>query len=131
MNMMEICRKYCLHDETGVLLSGGETQSLVISRALYQNSPVFIFDELSSALDPIAEYNLNQTVMRMETNKMIILISHRLSTTKMADRIYMLEDGQIAEQGTREKLMEQEAVSPFYPPRQTGLKAIHKAVGCS
>jgi ATP-binding cassette subfamily B protein len=93
-------------DNEGVLLSGGESQSLAITRALYKDSPVMILDEPSSALDPIAEYNLNHTMLNLCGDKTVIVISHRLSTTKMADKIYMLEDGQIIEQGTHDELMQ-------------------------
>lgn len=92
-------------DTAGALLSGGEAQSLVIMRALYKDSPVMILDEPSSALDPIAEYNLNQTMFALSGDKTVITISHRLSTTKNADRIYMLEKGRIIEQGTHDELM--------------------------
>ena len=87
-------------------MSGGESQSLAITRALYKDSPVMILDEPSSALDPIAEYNLNHTMLNLCGDKTVIIISHRLSTTKMADKIYMLEDGQIIEQGTHDELMQ-------------------------
>ena len=92
-------------DNDGILLSGGEAQSLVIMRALYKDSPVIILDEPSSALDPIAEYNLNQTMFSLSGDKTVITISHRLSTTKMADKIYMLEKGRIIETGTHDELM--------------------------
>ena len=64
-----------------------------------------ILDEPSSALDPIAEYNLNQTMFSLSGDKTVITISHRLSTTKMADKIYMLEKGRIIETGTHDELM--------------------------
>jgi ATP-binding cassette subfamily B protein len=92
-------------DNDGVLLSGGEAQSLVIARALYRDSPVIILDEPSSALDPMAEYNLNKTMMELGRDKTVITISHRLSTTRMADKIYMLEKGEIIEAGTHNELM--------------------------
>ena len=91
-------------DENGVLLSGGESQSLVITRALYKDSPVMILDEPSSALDPIAEYNLNRLMFELE-DKTVVTISHRLSTTRMATCIYMLEKGRITERGTHDELM--------------------------
>ncbi len=94
-------------EEDGTLLSGGESQMVGICRALYQDSEIIILDEPSSALDPLSEYNLNHTMMNLERDKTVIFISHRLSTTRLADRIYMLEDGQIVESGSHEELMRQ------------------------
>lgn len=81
-------------------------QKVAISRALYKDSSIIILDEPSSALDPIAEYNLNNTMLNLGKEKVVIFISHRLSTIKMADKIYMLENGQIIEQGSHNELME-------------------------
>lgn len=92
--------------DDGVILSGGETQKVSISRALYQQSSIIILDEPSSALDPIAEYNLNDTMLHLDGDKTVIFISHRLSTTKMADKIFMLENGEIIEEGNHNELME-------------------------
>ncbi len=95
-------------DEEGTLFSGGEAQMIGICRALYRDSSIIILDEPSSALDPLSEYNLNHTMMTLDREKTVIFISHRLSTTKIADRIYMLENGEIVEQGTHDELMEQD-----------------------
>ncbi|MCL2775526.1 MAG: ABC transporter ATP-binding protein/permease [Oscillospiraceae bacterium] len=92
-------------DGNGVDLSGGEAQKVAIARMLYRNSQVIIMDEPSSALDPIAEYQLNKTIMESAEGKTIFLISHRLSTTMNADRIYMLENGEIIESGNHSQLM--------------------------
>ncbi len=91
--------------EDGVNLSGGEAQKLAISRAFYKNSSLIILDEPSSALDPIAEYQLNQSMLEAAANKTVVFISHRLSTTRLADRIFMLEDGRIIESGSHEELL--------------------------
>lgn len=93
-------------EESGTNLSGGESQKVAISRALYKEAPLIILDEPSSALDPIAEYNLNSTMRSLTSEQTVLFISHRLSTTKMADRIYMLENGRIIEQGNHDQLME-------------------------
>lgn len=91
----------------GVNLSGGESQKLAIGRVFYKNAGLIILDEPSSALDPIAEYQLNHSMLEATENKTVIFISHRLSTTRLADRIIMLENGQIAEQGTHDALLAQ------------------------
>lgn len=95
-------------EEKGVNLSGGEAQKVAIARTFYDSSPVIILDEPSSALDPLSEYQLNQTMLHAAEKKTVIFISHRLSSTVMADRIYMLEKGRIIEEGSHNKLMEQD-----------------------
>lgn len=89
----------------GVNLSGGESQKLAIARVFYKDAGLIILDEPSSALDPIAEYQLNHSMMKAAENKTVIFISHRLSTTRLADRIIMLENGRIVEEGSHEKLL--------------------------
>ncbi len=89
----------------GVNLSGGEAQKVAICRVLYNSPDILILDEPSSALDPLSEYMLNHTVSALTGDKTVIFISHRLSTTKVADKIYMLENGTIAEEGSHNELM--------------------------
>lgn len=91
--------------EKGVNLSGGESQKLAIARVFYQKAGLMILDEPSSALDPLAEYQLNHAMLKATRDKTVIFISHRLSTTRLADYIVMLEQGQIVEQGTHEGLL--------------------------
>ena len=91
--------------DSGTMLSGGESQKVAIARMFMQDMPVAILDEPSSALDPIAEYRLNKSMMENAENQAVILISHRLSTTKDADRIILLENGSIAESGTHNELI--------------------------
>ncbi|MBR3767501.1 MAG: ABC transporter ATP-binding protein [Clostridia bacterium] len=93
-------------DENGVSLSGGEAQKIAIARAFYKDCPFAILDEPSANLDPVAEYSLNHSMSKASEDKTVIFISHRLSTTVMADEIYMLENGEIVEHGSHEKLME-------------------------
>lgn len=92
-------------DKEGTNLSGGELQKLAIARTFMINPDVIILDEPSSALDPMSEYELNQTMMSAAFDKTVIIISHRLSTTIMADRIYMFDNGHIIEQGNHRELM--------------------------
>lgn len=92
-------------EENGVNISGGEAQKIAIARVFAKPCQIIILDEPSSALDPISEYNLNQTMLEAAANKTVIFISHRLSSARMADRIYMLEKGEIIEQGSHEELM--------------------------
>ena len=98
----QLTKEFC---PDGVNLSGGEAQKIAISRALYQDSPIIILDEPSSALDPIAEYRLNHTVRELAGDKTVVFISHRLSTTRMADRILMLEQGRVIEEGSHDQLI--------------------------
>lgn len=91
----------------GTMLSGGEAQKVAISRMFLKGEErkIAILDEPSSALDPIAEYTLNQNMMENAKDSTIIFISHRLSTTRDADKIYMFAKGRIVEQGTHDELM--------------------------
>ena len=91
--------------ESGTMLSGGESQKAAIARMFMRDMPIAILDEPSSALDPIAEYRLNRSMLDNAENQAVILISHRLSTTKDADRIILLENGSIAESGTHSELL--------------------------
>lgn len=91
--------------KNGMNLSGGESQKLAIARVFYQKAGLMILDEPSSALDPIAEYQLNHAMLKATKDKTVIFISHRLSTTRLADYIVMLEKGRIVEQGTHEGLL--------------------------
>ena len=92
-------------DEEGLMLSGGEQQKIAIARAFYKDCPYVILDEPSANLDPVSEYELNHAMMTGATDKTIVFISHRLSTTRHADRIFMLEKGKIIESGSHEELM--------------------------
>ena len=93
-------------EENGVNLSGGEGQKLAVARVFYKDANLIILDEPSSALDPIAEYHLNHSMLTAAENKSVVFISHRLSTTRIADRIYMLEKGRIIEEGSHAELLE-------------------------
>ncbi len=93
------------YDKNGRSVSGGEAQKIAIARAFLKNPHTYILDEPSSALDPISEYNLNRTLFELSRDKTVIFISHRLSTTRMAEQIYMMERGRVIEEGTHEELL--------------------------
>jgi len=92
-------------DDHGTTLSGGESQKVVIARVFAKDYPIVIMDEPSSALDPIAEYKLNQSILEKTKGKTVIFISHRLSTTRIADKIYMFDTGKLVEEGSHDTLM--------------------------
>ncbi len=89
----------------GVLFSGGQTQRLMLARALYKNGPILILDEPTAALDPIAENSIYMKYRDMTRDKTSLFISHRLASTRFCDRIIFLSDGIIAEEGTHDELM--------------------------
>lgn len=88
-----------------VELSGGELQRLMIARLLYKDSPIVVLDEPTAALDPIAENDIYQKYNELTKGKSAIFISHRLASTRFCDRILLIEDGRIAEEGTHEQLL--------------------------
>ncbi len=91
--------------DDGIQLSGGETQKLILARALYKDSPILILDEPSAALDPLAEEMMYQKYHSVTAEKSSIYISHRLASTRFCDRIILLADGKIVEEGTHEELL--------------------------
>ena len=93
-------------DENGFVCSGGQAQKIAIARVFAKNPDIVILDEPSSALDPIAEYNMYKNMMQAAEGKTVFFISHRMSSARVADKIYFLENGRIAESGTHEELME-------------------------
>ncbi len=92
-------------DDEGTNLSGGEAQKVAIARVFAADYPIVIMDEPSSALDPMAEYNLNQSILKNTEDKTVVFISHRLSTTRIADKIYMFSKGELVEQGSHDELL--------------------------
>ena len=94
-------------DEEGVSLSGGQAQKIALSRLYAKDAPIAILDEPSSALDPIAEYELFENMKRICEGRTVIFISHRLSGAVSADVIFMMEHGRIIERGNHERLMRQ------------------------
>lgn len=100
--------------ERGINLSGGECQRLSIARVLYKNAPVILLDEPTSALDEKTQRLVSRTIYE-DKDKIVIVIAHRLSTIIEADRIYCMQNGEIVEVGSHEKLMNQNGVyAAFY-----------------
>lgn len=91
--------------ENGTELSGGEAQKLMLARALYKDASLLILDEPTAALDPIAESKIYNEFNVMAKNKTSLFISHRLASTSFCDRIILLENGNITEEGTHQELM--------------------------
>lgn len=91
--------------ENAIMLSGGETQRLMLARALYKPSVFMILDEPTAALDPVAEADIYQKYNEMTRGKSSVYISHRLASTRFCDRILMLDHGKICEEGTHEELL--------------------------
>lgn len=89
----------------GVMLSGGQTQRLMLARALYKDGPILVLDEPTAALDPIAENDIYMKYNEMTAGKTSVFISHRLASTRFCDRILFISDGGIAEEGTHEELI--------------------------
>ena len=92
-------------NKDGAVFSGGQRQKLAVSRGYAQNYDLFILDEPSSALDPIAEAKMYHNMLELGKDKTLIFISHRLSATANVDRIYLFEDGVVKEEGTHDELM--------------------------
>ena len=91
--------------DDGIALSGGENQKLWMARALYKNAPMLLLDEPTAALDPLAEQQIYQKYMEMVEGRTSVFISHRLASTRFCDRILLLENGTIIEQGTHDELI--------------------------
>lgn len=92
--------------EKGVRISGGERQRIAIARALLKNAPILILDEATSALDSESEALVQSALQNLMTGRTVIVIAHRLSTVRRADRIVVLENGAIADIGSHEELMQ-------------------------
>ncbi len=94
----------------GVYLSGGEQQRIAIARAMLKNAPVLILDEATAFADPDNENKVQAALSALARGKTVLLIAHRLSTVVGVDRIYVIEDGKVAEAGTRSELLEQDGL---------------------
>ena len=97
-------------DDKGAVLSGGEFQKIVVSRAFARSCPVKVFDEPSSALDPIAEYQLFDNILKACKENTLLFISHRLSSVQNADHVFLLENGEVREEGTHRELIDRKGL---------------------
>ncbi len=119
----DVCRMACLEDfilsqphkyntivgEGGVKLSGGQKQRLAIARALLLKTEIILFDEATSALDNITQAKIQQAINNMKGEYTILIIAHRITTVKNADRIFVIEDGKIVDVGTHKELLKNSA----------------------
>jgi ATP-binding cassette subfamily B protein len=92
--------------EGGVYLSGGEEQRVCVARAILKNAPILVLDEATAYADPENEYFIQQALSRLMKGKTVIIIAHRLSTIKEAGNIIVVQNGNIVESGTHDKLIE-------------------------
>lgn len=127
--MIDVCKTACLHDfimtlpdgydtlvgEGGLTLSGGQRQRLAIARALLKKTEIILFDEATSALDNETQNEIQKAINNMKGEYTILIIAHRLSTVIDSDRIIMIEDGKVIDEGTHEKLLKSnEAYQKLY-----------------
>ena len=91
----------------GVVLSGGQNQKILAARAFAKDCPIAVFDEPSSALDPLAEYHLFENIREYGRDRILFFISHRLSSVRDADLVFYLKNGRIQERGSHVELMNQ------------------------
>jgi ATP-binding cassette subfamily B protein len=98
-------------DDEGVVLSGGQSQKLTLARVfVHADKQILILDEASSAMDPLSEAAMNNSILDLCKDKTLILISHRLSITKNMDKIYVISGGKVTEHGTHTQLMDQDGM---------------------
>ena len=106
----ELPEKYnTIVGQNGILLSGGQRQRIAIARALLKSAPILLLDEATSALDTESETLIQQSLARLSRDKTTLIIAHRLSTIINADKIIVIDDGRILEQGKHKELMDKES----------------------
>lgn len=122
--VIDAAKRACCHDfisklpdgydtvlgEAGASLSGGQKQRISIARAIMKNAPIIILDEATANVDPENERELMLAIKELTKEKTILMIAHRLKTVRNADRIYVIDKGKIAQQGTHEELMKNEGI---------------------
>ncbi len=96
--------------EGGANLSGGEKQRISIARAIMKDAPIIILDEATANVDPENETELTAAIEELTREKTIIMIAHRLKTVRSADRIFVIDNGHIAQEGTHKELVKQEGI---------------------
>jgi len=111
--------------ERGQKLSGGQRQRIAIARAILKNPPILILDEATSAVDNETEAAIARSLERITVDRTTIAIAHRLSTIRNADRIYVVEYGEIVESGTHEELLEHNGIYTSLWRVQSGLKSVN------
>jgi len=96
--------------ERGTRLSGGQRQRIAIARALYKDAPILIMDEATSSLDSVSEHLVQQAMDNLVQNRTTVVIAHRLFTVESADRIYVLNEGSLVEEGSHGELIKREGL---------------------
>ena len=106
--------------ERGTQLSGGQRQRIALARALYRNPAVLILDEATSAVDNETEAAIQRSLARVSKNRTTIIVAHRLSTVRNADRIFVIDNGQLVEQGRHDELLARNDIYASLWKLQTG-----------
>jgi len=106
--------------ERGIKLSGGQRQRIALSRVILKSAPILILDEATSALDSEVEAEIQLALNDVMENKTVIAIAHRLSTIARMDRIIVLDDGKIVEEGTHHQLLQARGLYANFWSRQSG-----------
>ena len=106
--------------ERGVRLSGGQRQRIALARAILKNAPILILDEATSALDSEVEAVIQEALVSVMRGKTVIAIAHRLSTISHMDRILVMKEGNIVEQGAHSHLLQKDGIYASFWKRQSG-----------